>query len=79
VLDETATAKKRAEIRDTRLARSVPVRDWIAAEKKRVEAAGFIAPVKKMYQESMSLSPKWADKFRKFWGLRDGWMPGTGT
>ncbi len=75
VLDAAATDRRRAELRKERLARSVPVADWIASEKPRVQRADYIAPVRDMYRSSMTLSTRWADKYRRFWDLPAEWMP----
>jgi N-methylhydantoinase B/oxoprolinase/acetone carboxylase alpha subunit len=74
-LDAAATEKRRAEIRKERLARSVPVTEWIAHERKRVQDGEWIEPVRDMYRSSMSLSKRWAEKYRNFWALPEGWMP----
>ncbi len=73
-VDREATEKRRKEKRAERLKRSVPVTEWIEAEKARVESADFIEPVKQMYRESMELSPVWAERYRAFWGLSDDWQ-----
>lgn len=74
-LDAAATEKRRQEIRKQRLARSMPVSAWIEQEKSRVERSHFIEPVKKMYRESMELSPSWKNDFVSFWGLGADWQP----
>ncbi len=79
-LDEQATAERRAQLRRERERRSVPVAEWMAAERERVLAHAttggerFILPVQRMYAESMRLSPKWAGELRSFWGLDDGFL-----
>lgn len=73
VLDAAATARRRAEIRKERLARSVPVEEWIEAERPRVERGDYIEAVRDMYRSSMSLSQRWAGKYRRFWKLPAEW------
>mgnify|MGYP001167349726 CR=1 FL=1 len=75
IVDEEATRSRRAAIRRERLARSVPVSEWIAGEKARVEARDLIEPVRKMYGESIRLSKDWGKEFRSFWSLPPTWMP----
>lgn len=72
-LDAHATAKRRAEIRETRLDRSVPVEEWLKQQKPRVMKGEYFEPVRNMYMSSMELSKPWADKYRKFWGLPADW------
>lgn len=72
-LDAQATQALRAEIRQKRLARSVPVEQWIELQRPRVQRGEFIEPVRKMYRESMQLSKNWAEKYRGFWNLPAGW------
>ncbi len=59
----------RDAFRSRRLARAIPVRDWVAAERERILAQEFVEPVKAMYAESMRLSPRWAAEYRGFWDL----------
>lgn len=59
----------REAFRRRRLERAAPVREWVAAERERVLAQDLVAPVKRMYAESMRLSPRWAAEFRGFWDL----------
>ena len=73
VLDVKATEARRAELRKVRLARSVPVADWIKQQQPRVKNGEYYSAVRDMYQSSMSLSKPWADKYRKFWGLPADW------
>ncbi len=75
VVDQAATAARRREKFEERLARSIPVEDWIEQQRPRVSALDFSEPVQKMYRESAALSEPWASHFRSFWGLPDGWNP----
>lgn len=72
-LDEHATAQRRTEIRKARLARSVPVAEWIKQQQPHVMKGEYFSPVRDMYKSSMSLSKSWANKYRRFWGLPDDW------
>jgi N-methylhydantoinase B/oxoprolinase/acetone carboxylase alpha subunit len=73
VLDAKATELRRAEIRRQRLARSVPVQEWIAKEQPRVKKGEYIEAVREMYRQSMQLSSNWAGKYRRFWSLPADW------
>jgi acetone carboxylase, alpha subunit len=70
--DAAATEERRAAKREERVAQAIPARKWMARERQRVLAGDFIEPVKRMYAESMRLSERWADEFRTFWDLPDG-------
>jgi N-methylhydantoinase B len=66
------SAALRASILAGRRASSKPVGEWLTAERARVLAGPqgeFIEPVRRMYAESMRLSPAWAESFREFWQL----------
>lgn len=71
-LDRDATEAKRRQIRKERLQRAIPVREWIAKERaQRIVSKTLVAPVREMYQSSMSLSKAWAKDYRTFWNLDD--------
>ena len=72
--DPGATRRRRDQILRGREHRSAPVREWMRSERERIIASAggfddFIEPVRRMYAESMRLSPAWAEQFRSFWGL----------
>ncbi|MCB0865890.1 MAG: hydantoinase B/oxoprolinase family protein [Solirubrobacterales bacterium] len=74
-LDEAATQRRRDQILRERERGSQPVSEWMRTERERISASAggfegeFIEPVRRMYAESMRLSPKWAEQFRGFWDL----------
>ncbi len=70
--DLAATEALRKEMRARRLARAVPVKDWIAAEGKRVKARRFAPEVRQMYAAAMKLSDRFRTDFTGFWGLDRG-------
>jgi N-methylhydantoinase B len=70
--DEPRTAHRRAELRQERGAKAVPVRQWMKTERERILARDMIEPVQRMYAESMRLSESWARGFRDFWDLPEG-------
>lgn len=67
--DIDATAARRAEMRRARLAKAVPVSEWIARERDRVKAGAFAPEVAKMYRSAMQLSPRFTREFKEFWSL----------
>jgi acetone carboxylase, gamma subunit len=73
-LDPQATSGLRAAAVRARREESIRVEHWLAAERGRLadaESGELIEPVRRMYAESMRLSPAWADQFRDFWNLPD--------
>ena len=69
VADLEATARRRADMRKARLAKAIPVSDWIAAERQRVEKADFAPEVRKMYASAIKLSPRFTKDFSDFWNV----------
>jgi hypothetical protein len=67
--DPEATEARRAEMREERGRRAVPVRNWMKGERQRILDGDMIEPVKVMYAESIRLSESWAREFREFWEL----------
>ncbi|WP_298651634.1 hydantoinase B/oxoprolinase family protein [uncultured Tistrella sp.] len=72
-VDREATARRRAEIRRERIARSRPTRAWMAEERERILAKEASLPVRHMYATSFGLSGKFLDQFRSFWDLPADW------
>ena len=79
VADIDATVERRAKMRKERLAKAVPVSDWIAAERGRVEKADFAPEVKKMYASAIKLSSRFTKDFSDFWNVdaRSIFTPGA--
>lgn len=67
-VDPEGTAKLRQTIRQRRLQRGVPVKDWWRAERRRVQAGDFIETVRAMHQESMRFA-RYREEFTGFWAL----------
>ncbi|MCQ4633708.1 hydantoinase B/oxoprolinase family protein [Shinella sp. CPCC 100929] len=67
--DIDATVARRAEMRKARLARAIPVSEWIAREATRVKKQDFALEVTRMYRSAMQLSPRFTREFKDFWGL----------
>jgi len=71
-LDEAATERRRAEVREQRKQRSVPFREWWRQERERVMAKENMASaVTDMWRTSMELSPEYGRELRAFWRLPD--------
>jgi len=79
-LDPDASEDRRNVILRERESRSIPVAEWMRYERARIVASAasadgeLIEPVRRMYAESMRLSPTWAGEFRAFWGLDDDFV-----
>jgi len=73
--DLDATTKRRAKFREDRLARSVPVEDWIASQRERVSNMDFLPAVSDMYKQSSELSESWHADYKTFWDLPATWTP----
>jgi len=73
-LDEAATVAKRQQMKKERLARAVPVREWMAQERKKILAKDAPTSVQQMFASSFKLGPKFAQEFREFWDLPDSWQ-----
>ena len=74
-LDEEATAARRQEIRRLRAERSLPYEEFWRRERQLVEQGQLAEPVRGMLRESMGLSQAWAQEFRAFWKLPEGFQP----
>jgi acetone carboxylase alpha subunit len=67
-VDEAATAEMRKTIRERRLARGVPVKDWWQQQRGRVQSGEFIEPVRMMHHECLGFE-HYRDEFTSFWAL----------
>jgi len=68
-VDLEATAKKRESIKRERLAKSIPVKDFVEKERERILERNLPEAVKRSYREVMKLSKRWRDEFYTFWNL----------
>ena len=64
-----AVQSRRAELRQARLDRAVPAREWWSAHRNRILAGELSEPIRVMLAESMKLSPRWGAEYRGFWDL----------
>ena len=74
-LDEKATGARRQELRGLRAERSLPYEEFWRQERERIEEGQLGEPVRGMLRESMGLSQAWAQEFRAFWKLPEGFQP----
>ncbi|MFG1375397.1 hydantoinase B/oxoprolinase family protein [Xanthobacter autotrophicus] len=73
VVDEVATSTARAQIRKERLAKSVPVSEWMKGEREKILAKDAGTQVRQMFAASFKLGPRFEKDFRAFWTLPDSW------
>lgn len=73
-VDLQATEQNRKQIRQKRLERSVPTKEWMEDERTRIMNEDAQIQVKHMYAESFALSEKFTDDFKGFWNLPEEWM-----
>lgn len=72
-VDLQATEQNRKQIRQKRLERSVPTKEWMEDERTRIMNEDAQIQVKHMYAESFALSEKFTDDFKGFWNLPEEW------
>ena len=75
ILDEETTDARRQEIRRVRAERSLPYEEFWRRERQLIEEGQLGEPVLGMLRESMGLSQAWAQEFRAFWKLPEGFEP----
>ncbi len=72
--DEKKTKELRGEMREVRRKKARPVKEWVREERERL-LRGDVAPeVRRMINESIRFSAKFADEFRGFWNLPDDFV-----
>lgn len=69
-----ATADRRAQIKQERIARAVPTRTWMEQERQRVLGKEATFQVQQMFASSFGLSPAFLAEFKTFWDLPDDWQ-----
>ncbi|MFX0026378.1 MAG: hydantoinase B/oxoprolinase family protein [Candidatus Hermodarchaeota archaeon] len=67
VIDEDATQKHREELLNERREKSMSFEEFWERERQKITENKLNDPVKSMLSESIELSDKWANEFRKFW------------
>jgi acetone carboxylase alpha subunit len=73
-VDAAKTQARRGEIRKERLARALPTREWMKAERERILNKHASIQVKHMFATSFALSKKFTQEFKEFWSLPDSWQ-----
>ena len=73
-VDASQTAIRRTEIRQQRLARAVPTREWMQQERERILRKQAATQVQHMFATSFALSPKFTEAFKVFWDLPADWQ-----
>jgi len=74
-VDADATAERREEIREERAEESVTFEEFYEAERERVQGGEFNDGVQWMYEGVFEMSEEWAERFRDFWDLPEGFAP----
>lgn len=70
-VDADGTAELRAKMRNERLERGVPTKQWVEATSKKISEGRIHPEIRRMYAEMMSVSEKWGADFLEFWGLSE--------
>ena len=73
-VDAAATQARRAEIRQERLARALPTREWMKEERERIINKHAATQVQHMFATSFALSEKFTNQFKAFWNLPADWQ-----
>ena len=73
-VDAAGTQARRAELRKERLARAVPVREWMKEERERIINKHASQAVQHMFATSFALSEKFTKQFKDFWSLPADWQ-----
>lgn len=68
-VDEEKTAAEREKVRESRRQKAVPVKEWINTERERVVEKDFVPEVKRMYEDTLSISEPFNAEFKEFWNL----------
>jgi acetone carboxylase, alpha subunit len=68
-----ATAQRRANIKQDRLARGEPTRTWMERERKQILRKDAPFQVKQMFASSFGLSARFLAEFKTFWTLPEDW------
>jgi acetone carboxylase, alpha subunit len=68
-IDEEKTAAARDAERKARLARAIPVSDFMEAQRKKILSQELSAIAKTTYNEIFKISPKFLAEFKEFWSL----------
>ncbi|MFS8038819.1 hydantoinase B/oxoprolinase family protein [Xanthobacter sp. AM11] len=72
-VDEAATIAARKKMRTDRLAKSIPVTEWMKGEREKILAKDAGTQVRQMFAASFKLGPRFEKDFRAFWTLPESW------
>jgi acetone carboxylase alpha subunit len=73
-VDAARTQARRAALRKERLARAMPVRDWMRGEREKIINKSASPQVQHMFATSFALSEKFTREFKAFWSLPADWQ-----
>jgi acetone carboxylase alpha subunit len=73
-VDPVKTEERRKQIRQERLKRGKPTREWMKEERERILRKEASVQVRHMYATSFALSEKFLNEFRTFWNLPESWI-----
>lgn len=73
-VDEAKTQARRADMRQERLDRSLPTREWMKEERERIVNKEASVQVQHMFATSFGLSEKFTREFKEFWNLPAEWQ-----
>jgi N-methylhydantoinase B/oxoprolinase/acetone carboxylase alpha subunit len=62
---------ERDKIKQKRLQKGKPFKEWWAAERKKIQTGDLEPWIKASYNESTARSERWGVEFRQFWGLAE--------
>lgn len=74
-VDRSATARRRLQIREERLARAEPAAEYRRRVRQRLLEEELPTPTSRMYAEVLDFSPEFRERFTAFWDLPAGWRP----
>ena len=74
-IDEEATEEAREKLREERAERSMSFDEFHKEEKKFVKQGEWNDGIKWMFEGIFEVSDEWAEEFREFWDLSDGYSP----
>ena len=66
-----ASEAKRQALREGRKTKAVPARDWVKAQRARIEKYDLPQVVLEIYKDVSSHSKKWMREYRDFWGFEE--------
>ncbi len=73
-VDADATKARQKEMRQERLSRGTPVKEWMKGERELILDKKASPQVQQMYASSFEISQPFLDKFRAFWDLPSDWL-----